>query len=92
MVANEWNELQTLRKTRISLQVVMVVFLMKVRSRGAEQLSGLCRWLAWRTWPQPTPTTDCGPRRDSTWQRPATSAGKLSPPHPNLKSSNFVAS
>ena len=30
MVANEWNELQTLRKTRISVQVVLVIFLMKV--------------------------------------------------------------
>ena len=29
-VANEWNELQTLRKTKISLQVILVIFLMKV--------------------------------------------------------------
>ena len=36
-VANEWNELQTLRKTKISLQVILVIFLMKVV--GTENLT-----------------------------------------------------
>ena len=36
-MANEWNELQTLRKTKISLQVILVIFLMKVV--GTENLT-----------------------------------------------------
>ena len=31
LVANEWNELQTLRKTHLALQVVIVVFILRVR-------------------------------------------------------------
>ena len=30
LVANEWNELQTRRKTNLALQIIMVVFVLRV--------------------------------------------------------------
>ena len=41
LVANEWNELQTMRKTNLALQIVLVVFILRVRaSRFAENDRG----------------------------------------------------
>ena len=37
LVANEWNELQTRRKTKAGLQLVLIIFLMRVL--GLENLS-----------------------------------------------------
>ncbi len=92
LVANEWNELQTRRKTSLAVQILTVIFILKVSNSASCSLWGKVtrttflrllniffdRFVEWRTLLRPTPSPPSPWTTGSTTASSASSAGLLS--------------